>query len=270
MRFLTFIQVVFCILLVHTGVKGQNTFQPKARQIEHVGVLYKSEKTIEIRAHTNGFMLGYNTGRIKTFYKTTYRHFSIGYLKDFREKSQNKNEPSGFPVTSKSFVFGKKNEIINLRAGYGVKRFLSEKARRKGVTVGYDYVIGPTIALTKPYYLKLKYLEDTNGQFNPVLKTEKYTPENADKFTSYKDIFGGAPYAKGLSEIGIIPGIFGKLGFLFSLGSKEKYVKTVETGIMADVFIRKLPIMVETESVTNKFYHINFYVALHLGKRKKW
>ena len=64
-----------------------------------------------------------------------------------------------------------------------------------------------------------------------------------------------------------MPGIQGKLGLFFSLGAFDKYVKAVETGIMFDIYSKKLPIMVETDEISNKPYFFNFYVNFLFGKR---
>ena len=81
-------------------------------------------------------------------------------------------------------------------------------------------------------------------------------------------VFGGTSYFKGFGEMSVIPGIQGKLGLFFSLGAFDEKIKMIETGVMVDVYIKKLPIMVESESITNRPYYINFYVNLLLGSRK--
>jgi len=144
-------------------IGAQKTFQPKATQIDWKGIVY---------------------------YKTDYYHLSIGYLKDPREKRQNRNLPSFGPFgRSSSFTYGKQNSVINIRGGIGKKRFISEKAKRKGIAIGYDYNIGPSLAILKPYQLELIYELDDGVR---VVRTEAYNEENAEKFLTYNDIFGGA------------------------------------------------------------------------------
>ena len=64
-----------------------------------------------------------------------------------------------------------------------------------------------------------------------------------------------------------MPGIQAKGGLLFSLGAYDKMVKAVEVGAMVDFYIKKVPIMVESESVSNKPYFFNLYLSLQLGTR---
>jgi hypothetical protein len=63
------------------------------------------------------------------------------------------------------------------------------------------------------------------------------------------------------------PAFKGKLGLFFSLGAFEEYAKSLEVGIMGDIYTRKIPIMVETEAISSKPYFINFYVTVEFGKR---
>jgi len=259
--------LILILLAFGCEMSAQKTFQPKATQFDWKGIVYRKERAFEARVHTNGALIGMNFGEIKTYYKTKYYHLSFGYLKDPREKRQNRNLSFSFPDRSSSFSFGKQNSVLNLRAGLGVKRFISEKAKRKGIAIGYDYQIGPSLAILKPYYLELLYTVESDGIPNRELRTERYTEENAEKFTTFNDIFGGAGYFTGFDELRIVPGIQANLGLFFSMGAFDKYVKALELGLMVDVFSKKLPIMIETEEVSNKPYFINFYVKFLMGKR---
>ena len=87
------IKYSFLTILVAIGfeISAQKTFQPKATQFDWKGIVYRKERAFEARIHTNGGLIGMNFGKIKTYYKTNYYHLSIGYLKDPREKRQNRN-----------------------------------------------------------------------------------------------------------------------------------------------------------------------------------
>jgi len=259
--------IILLLLAISVDLSAQKTFQPKATQFDWKGIIYRKERAFEARIHTNGALIGVNFGKIKTYYRTNYYHLSLGFLKDPREKRQNRNLSFSFPDRSKAFAFGKQNSVINIRAGIGVKRFISEKAKRKGIAIGYDYQIGPSLAILKPYYLELLYMSEMEGVIDRVLKTERYTPENAEKFTTFNEIFGGAGYFTGFSDFQVVPGIQAKLGLFFSMGAFDKYVKALELGLMADVYSKKLPIMIETETISNKPYFINFYVKFIIGRR---
>lgn len=256
------------LVVITTEVVGQKTFQPKSTELEWKGIVYRRELAGEVRVHTNGFLVGVNVGKINAYNKTSYYHFSVGMLKDPREKKQNRNLSFRFPDRSRSFTFGKQNSVIALRGSKGVRKYLSEKAKRKGIAVGYDYSFGPSIALLKPSYLEIIKVPENGPPNQRTTESVKYSEETADVFLSFNDIYGGSGFAMGLDEISIVPGIQGKLGVFFSVGAFDEVVKSVELGIMGDLYIRPLAIMVETDQISNKPYFVNLYANFTFGKRK--
>lgn len=258
---------LFLLLCTLNVVSAQKSFQPKQVDNEWKGIVYRNEYVGNITAHTNGLSIAYSSGKIKTYYKTNYYRIELGYMSDPREESQNKNIPFSLSKLSQSFKFGKQNNMFVLRAGKGSKTLLTDKAKRKGVAIGYNYEVGPSIAFLKPYYLELIYNVEQNGSITTELREERYTEANAAKFLDYNSVFGGASSSRGWSELSIVPGIQGKLGLFFSLGAFEEYAKSLEIGIMGDFYIKKIPIMVETASISAKPYFLNFYLTFEFGKR---
>lgn len=256
------------LFILQVELQGQKSFQPKQVEYDWKGIVYRDEYTGRFSLNTNGYSLAYNVGKIKTYYKTEYYHFEVGYLSDPREQKQNRNTFISVSKISESFRYGKRNQLFLLRAGKGVKKLLSDKAKRKGIALGMNYEAGPVLALLKPVYLDLIYTVEVDGRNSIELRTEKYTPANADKFLDYSSIFGGAPASKGWTELGVVPGIQGKMGLFFSLGAFDEFAKSIELGVMGEIFMRKVPIMVETAAISNKPYFVNFYATIELGKRK--
>lgn len=254
-------------LFSFVGAFGQTTLLPKQIDPVSVGVVYKKEWNMDLRLHTNGAALALNLGRSNSYYETKYYHFELGYLRDPRETKQNKNVTVNFGETSQGFTFGKQNSVIMLRAGWGKKVYWSEKTKRKGAVVGYSYEYGPALALLKPAYLRLVYRVQQDGVDVFELRTEKFSEENEDVFLNYDDIFGGAGFFTGFNEMSFVPGLQAKGGLHFSIGAYDKSVKALEVGLMLDVFPKKIPILVETESVSNKPYFINLYLNLQFGRR---
>ncbi len=266
MKFKNILLLFFLLSLCANGVVAQTTLLPKQINSNLAGIIYKSEWAVDVRLHTNGAALALNLGKIKTYYKTSYYHFELGYLKDPRERKQTK-PVVGLRQSAGSYVFGKQNSVFVLRGGYGVKRYLSEKEKRKGLAIGWNYEIGPSIALLKPYYLDLSYeYEGQNGVIYEI-RSERYSEENAETFLNDIKIFGSSGFFNGFNELGVVPGLQGKLGLHFAMGAFDKYVKAFEVGMMFDAYIKKIPIMVETENVSNKPYFVNLYLNLHFGKR---
>lgn len=259
----SFTLICFCVF----KHQAQKSFQPKQVEFEWKGIVYRNETTFNATLHTNGFSFAYNKGKIKSYYKTNYYHIEFGHISDPREQNQNKNIPYQFNKISDSFKFGKQNNLYVIRAGKGTKTLLTDKTKRKGVAIGYNYEAGPALALLKPYYLELIYGVERDGKFLNELRDERYSDANAEKFLDYNLIFGGGSATKGLKNLSIVPGIQGKLGLFFSLGAFDEYAKSIEVGLMGDIFIKKIPIMVETEAISSKPYFLNFYVTVEFGKR---
>jgi len=257
-----FVLILFCLGL---PLEGQKILQPKQVEENLKGIVYKKEKTYDVRWHENGFALAYNSGKIVSYDRTNYYMFELGYTKDHRERRINRNLSFGLFNSSRSFAFGKINSLINIRAGVGKKSYKSEKAKRRGIAVGYNVQAGPSLAVLKPYYLELIYVLDA-GASEVELRSEKYSEENAEKFLS-DDVYGSSGFFRGLNEVSFTPGLQARAGLLFSMGAFDKYAKALEVGVAGDLFIKKIDILAESENIKNKPYFIKFYMKLEFGVR---
>ncbi len=225
------------------------------------GVIYNKETSANFTLHTNGFALGINFGKLSKYYLTKYYQIDIGLLKHPKESRQS-FRPNLYSGLVRPYIYGKQNHFLLIRGAMGNKRYLSEKARHRGLAVGVVYQGGITLGLLKPYYLDLRYRSDVGAG---PLKSEKYSDENSDIFLDRFSIEGSSGFFKGFDEISIVPGINLKGGVHFAWGAYDQYVKAIEAGIMIDIFSKKVPIMIIEE---NKPYFINMYITLQLGKRK--
>lgn len=262
-------KLISTILLIFMAfqMNAQRILQPKLVELDLKGVVYKYEWSLDFKLHENGYAFAYNTGEVLTYKKTKFYSLELGVLKDVRERKQNKNY-SFTPVGgSRAFVFGKTNSFINVRGSIGFKKYLSEKAKRKGLAVGYSYSFGPAVGLLKPYYLNLIYRpSETDAELE--YRDSKFTEETAEKFLTFNDINGAASPFKGITEIKVVPGIQGKIAGHFALGAFDKYVKAVELGLMADLYIRRIDLMAESLGQTNKPYFIKLFANMQFGMRK--
>lgn len=229
-----------------------------------VGIVYNRETAINLKLTTNrGFAPGLEFGRLRTYYKTTFFHISLGELKHPKEQRQSAEPKS--TRAFRPFVFGKQNNFFIARGGWGVKRYYSEKAKHKGVAVGISYSIGPSLGILKPYYLALLYSDP--GNINGRIVHEKYSDENAalflDKLGTGR-IQGASPFTKGLGELSLMPGANASLAFHMDWGAFDEFVKALEIGAMLDVFPKAVPILVSEE---NSPLFLNFFINLQFGKR---
>lgn len=236
---------------------------------EQKGIVYDKEFSIDFKIHTNGFGLGVNVGTLKTYYLTRFFNIEIGEIKHPKEFRQNFDfQLPGSNRISRAFIFGKENSFFVLRAGIGEKRYLSEKAKRKGLAIGVSYEAGPSLGIEKPYYLELLRFLDAGNDF--VIRSERFTEDNADRFLNINNIYGSSGFSKGLSEININPGFHTKLALHFDWGAFDEFVKAMEAGIMVDGYFNKIPIMIESDIIgnaENRSLFLNLFINLQFGKR---
>jgi len=260
--------ILFAFLFSYQS-QSQSSTSKQFNSPEYKGVVYNKEFAFDVRLHTNGFAIAANFGKIKTFYKTRYYHIEIGEIRHPKEERQS-FDWAGWSTSnsSKSFFFGKRNNLYVIRAGIGVKKYFTEKAKQRGLAVGMSYEAGPSLGLLKPYYLEIIHPADTPASY--YVESEKYSAENASDFLDINSIYGASGFSKGLGEIRPIPGLHGKLGVHFDWGAFDEFVKAIDVGIMADVYFKEVPLMVENEAITNsenRPFFINLYLTLQLGKR---
>lgn len=223
------------------------------------GFLYKEELAGNFTLHSNGYVLSIVKGDIETYYRTKYKFLSFGNIKHPREFNQSVRY-QGTASAFNNFTFGKRNSFFALRGGIGFKRYLSEKAKRKGVAVAIDYAGGASIGILKPYYLTVSYQQDGI----PTRRAIKYSEETEDLFLDVTRILDSGSLLRGIGESRILPGLFAKLGVSFDIGATDEYIKAIEVGIMADQYFQKVPIMVLEE---NNSLFLNLYLTLQFGKR---
>lgn len=241
---------------------GQNNYQSRK------GVVYNKEVAFNFKPHTNGLAAGLQFGKIKSYNRTAYWGLELGEIKHVKETRQNKsNQIAALEGAFRGFVYGKQNNFYALRLTFGEKRYLSEKARRKGLALGLDYSAGASLGILKPYYLLLRFVPE---DFNRNFRSERYTAENEARFLDINSIYGADSFSKGLGNSSFLPGGHAKVALHFDWGAFDEFIKAFEVGIMADFYLKKVPIMVETPSapnVQNQPLFLNLFLNVQLGKR---
>ncbi len=264
---------LYCLfLLITSPLLAQQTFDGDQNIYdESTGIIYDREFTVDLKIlQENGFAVGVNIAKIKTYYLTRYWNFELGELKHHSEFRQSFDFATSTSRVSRAFIFGKQNNLFVLRGGFGEKRYFSEKAKRRGVAVGISYEGGLTLGLLKPYYLDLLRATDPGSVPDFNIRSEKYSEDNASTFLEISRIHGSSGFARGLGELSVVPGLHGKFAVHFDWGAFDEFVKAIEGGVMFDVFTRTMPIMVESpqvENSENRSLFINLYINLQLGKR---
>ncbi len=256
----------------HAPSFAQQPATPRIRALgdEAKGIVYNREFTVDLKLHTQGLGLGVNFAKLKTYYRTRFFNIEIAEIKHPKEFRQSFDfrVPSAGRI-SRSFIYGKQNNLYALHGGIGEKRYFSEKALNRGLAVGISYSAGPTLGLLKPYYLDIiRYREPDFTSF--FVRSESFSEENADKFLDINSIYGASGLTRGLNEMSIAPGAHAKFAVHLDWGAFDEFVKSVEAGVMVDAFFRNMPIMVESAqfpNTENQMLFINLFINLQFGKR---
>jgi hypothetical protein len=235
---------------------------------EGPGFVYDNEWTFNFGLGTpRNLFLGFTRAKLKAYNKSTFYTIFLGDIRHSREQRSNFERiiPSTNQV-SRPFVYGKQNQFYAVRVGFGTRTYLSEKAKQRGVAMGYSWEIGPTLGLLKPYYLEVQTGELNNGTIRDIAYSEDTEALFLDRFR----IFGASSWGQGLDELKIIPGVHGRASVHFGFGAYDEMAKSLEVGVQGDFFFRDAPIMVEsdlTPGVTNSNLRMSLFLQMQLGKR---
>jgi hypothetical protein len=224
---------------------------------DSIKVLLRKEYSFSINVHTQGLGIGYRFGHHITGYK------KLMYEGEFVEMKHPKEYKSINLINenSKTFFYGKMNNLYILRLGAGMQKVINSKPYWGGVEIRTFYYGGLSLGLTKPVYLYI--WNPKSGSLEGTISTERYDPDNPKHNIDY--IYGRAPFTDGLGEIGFHPGIYGKFGFNFEFGQEDTKIRCLEAGINIDAYPKSIPIMAYNN---NTYGFLTVYLSYSFGKRK--
>ncbi len=222
---------------------------------EDLNVLYRNESSFGVYVHTTGGLgVAYRRGK----------HITAKLKRMYEIETQNFKHPKEIKTVntyyenSKGFIYGKLNSILIVRPGIGIQKILYQKSDKKSVEIRYSYFLGGALALAKPVYLEIKKF---NSPLNQPPVTEKYDPASH----SIDEIYGKAPFFKGIEKTRIFPGGYAKVALSFEYADRYNGLKAIETGAVLDVYPRIIPIMAYNK---NQQVFVSLYLKIIWGK--KW
>jgi len=252
MKKLLKIPLILGLLSIAISLNAQSDLS-KEVLIGQDSVIFEREISGGLLAHSQGFGGVFRVSKnINTLKKRSWEFelSSVKSLKQFKTRNP-------YFANAKSFVFGKLNNVFFLKGGFGEHRLISRKPYWGGVEIRYFYSAGATIGITKPIYLYIVQIINQELS-NPV--TERYDPDEH----TIDDIYGRAPFIKGLNEIKFYPGLHAKFGFSFDISPYKVQPNFVEVGVSLDAFLKGLPIMAENDP-ENIF--LTFFLNYQIGRR---
>lgn len=223
---------------------------------------YRSELTVGAGLHTRGWnYINFTYGWLPKPQRTMLAQLEFAELKHPKERKHNYETLSLSGNQPKSFIYGKQNNFYVLRAGYGERRYFTDKQQSRTVALAFSYMGGVSLGLIKPYYLDLIYRAD-NGMLS--VRPEAFNEDNQSKFLNPLDVDGASGFQHGWNDINLTVGGYAKAGIVLDWGAWDSFVKSMELGVSVDFFFRKIPIMIANKSTP---VFINLYANFYIGKR---
>lgn len=238
---------ILCPFLVYSQTEEQTIF-------DEASIVYNNSIYGGAILHTNGWGAHLTFGKSKTVFKSRIFQFEMVGMKHVKEiRSFNP-----YSEHTRSYVFGKLNYFFIFRPSIGNRVVSFDKIRKSGVSIGYNWRVGPSLGFTRPVYLEI----GVPGTFSfQDVVVEKYDPE----IHKYDDILGRAGGLRGFNELKLKPGIYGAFALNFEYDANREGLKGIEVGATVDYYpIDEVEIMAFAE---NYQFFLNFYVCLQFGKK---
>lgn len=263
MRFIILIFLFPLITFFPSKVHAQDAAEADTVDM---GFLLRKEKSGNLMFHTLGYGFGFRFGVNKTYYKNRMFEFDLLEMKapnQTRRYNENYSNP-------RSYVYGKLNNLLILRAGIGRQVLMNRKPYWGGVEVRGFYYGGLDVGFAIPNYLYIAYYVVADNQI--ILDhnaLERYDPEAHFPSIGINpnclcEIYGRGPILSGLGKTKLYPGIYTKGGLNFEFSAQKDRIKSLEVGIAFDVFPKPVPVMAFSEPY---YYFLTGYLGFHFGKR---
>lgn len=245
------------LIIAVTLLYGILSLHAQGELDEQQKVFFRNERSFAILLNTDGMGFSYRGAKRIDYLNKKFFEIETGSLKHPKEYK----ESNPYSYGGGSFVFGKLNSTFFLRGGFGRQHELFKKADLGGIAIRYFYSAGPVLALYKPIYYKVRYLQwiDPNlGIYYEYYEDEKFN----SSFASTQDIYGRSAFSKGLNEIKVMPGLYAKGGFNFEYSKEDKIIHAIEFGAQINVFPKKIPIMASND---NNSVFFSLFVSYRFG-----
>ncbi len=248
-------RVLFVLVGLLSSLSGSLSAQILDQDSTDKEFFLRKESIFRLIAHSNGFGLGITRGSSISVFKRRILEAEFVTMKAPKEIKT----VYPFADNSKSYVYGKLNQLYILRGGIGYEKQMNRKPYWGGVEIRYLYHAGASIGFVKPVYLYIiNYTQNPSDPF--YLTTERFDPSQH----FYENIFGRAPINYGIPETKIHPGLYGKVGLNFEFGAENDRVKALEVGASCDFYPQSISIMAFN---TPRNFFASFYLSFNFGKR---
>lgn len=217
----TLLLLGFC--LSFTFIHAQNL-----DEVDWERTLYNEEFTIGVVLHTGSPWPGVNFRRLSWTDGFTKWGYEIDYTA-YRHPREIKYPAQSILGSARSFTYGKINDFLAFRVGYGRERVLYDKQDQGSLSISLQTYGGVALGMLKPIYVDVRR---TTGDGILVDRTERYDPDIHDN----AQIFGEAPFFTGFSELQLRPGVYAKVGASFDYNFLDQKITAMEVGTIFDLY----------------------------------
>ena len=248
--------------------KGKNKLKQWKEHVERNGLdpSLKHQLAIGGRLNSNGWTG--NLQYLKRINKVQSHLLQLSFseIKHEKQIKQQKTQPAyahlGEPTP---FIYGKVNNVYALQLGYGRERLLLPGIVENNLSVSLRYNAGISLALLKPYYLRLIDIDRTNVDDKGSLLLQQYA-DDSELFLNEQYIMGASEWRRGLNETKLTPGVYAEAAFAIEPAKNKFFVQTITLGANIAYYTKALPIMAELKATT---LQTCVFAGLNLGKRWK-
>ena len=134
----------------------------------------------------------------------------------------------------------------------------------KNISISLRTTMGFTLAMLKPYFLKLVYPDSTNLATASV-EQQKYSRAGSAVFLNRNRILGASAWTKGLPYVTYVPGGYAELAVAI-IPSKKAFIQVVTLGVNGSIYSQPLPIMAAQPAYN---WQVCLFAGFAVGKRWK-
>ncbi|MCP9766779.1 hypothetical protein EGI22_02590 [Lacihabitans sp. LS3-19] len=172
---------------------------------------------------------------------------------------KNPREQNILSAYGSKFVYGKTNYFFSIRPQYGREYYFFQKDDEN--SIGFSVIVagGPSIGLSKPYYIKYTNSKGDSPQ------TVQYNP---DIQTNASYIIGAGNILQNLfTGLKFNPGLHAKIAANIDISTFNNNVTGVEIGTLFEAFAKKPEILAPKFS-DNPQTFATLYLTLYFGNKK--
>ncbi len=218
------------------------------------------------KLNSDGWSGTMNYVKRRTCKTSNYWQLSFSEIRHEKQAKQ-KGTNAGFKTLGNpgNYHFGKINTLYTLQLGFGKEHLLLPAVIEDNLSVSFRYGGGLSLAMLKPYYLKLIYIDYSGSTETAHIEEHIYSRADSAKFLEPKTIFGNAKFGNGIEGIDYVPGGYIETALVITPRKSKTFATQITLGISAAMYYKPLPIIQGQHAHP---YQVCLFAGLLIGKRR--